>query len=195
MIGAVLSFLALFSLLLALNMGQEWGWSSARILGLFAVALCGAAGFVLRERRTARPLLDLGLFRSRHFSLATAAFLIAMATTGGVMFLFPFYLQELRGLTPVVAGAILMVNAAGQFAGPWSGRLANRYGTRAVCGVGLSLSVVAFGLFCLLNDVSPLWFIVVCLGLFGSPRGSTKRPTSPWLSRTCPRRANPRQAA
>jgi predicted MFS family arabinose efflux permease len=132
--------------------------------------------FVLRERRTAHPLLDLGLFRSRRFSLATAAFLLAMATTGGVMFVFPFYLQELRGFAPVAAGAILMVNAAGQFAGPWSGRLANRYGTRAVCGAGLGLSVVAFGLFYLLNDVSPLWFIVASLGLFGVSQGLNKAP-------------------
>ncbi len=175
-IGAVLSFVTLLSLLLALNMGREWGWTSARILGLFAVALCGAVAFVLRERRTAHPLLDLELFRSRRFSLATAAFLIAMATTGGVMFIFPFYLQELRGLAPVAAGAILMVNAAGQFAGPWSGRLANRYGARAVCGAGLALSVVAFALFCLLNDVSPLWFIVVSLGLFGLSQGLNKAP-------------------
>jgi EmrB/QacA subfamily drug resistance transporter len=175
-IGAALSFVALGSLLLALNMGREWGWGSARILGLFAVALCGAVAFVLRERRTAHPLLDLGLFRSRRFSLATAAFLLAMATTGGVMFVFPFYLQELRGFAPVAAGAILMVNAAGQFAGPWSGRLANRYGTRAVCGAGLGLSVVAFGLFYLLNDVSPLWFIVVSLGLFGVSQGLNKAP-------------------
>lgn len=175
-IGAVLSFVALGSVLLALNMGREWGWTSARILGLFAVALCGGLAFVLRQRRTAHPLLDLGLFGSRRFTLATAAFLIAMATSGGVMFLFPFYLQELRGLTPVVAGAILMVNAAGQFAGPWSGRLADRYGARAVCGAGLALSVVAFGLFCLLNDVSPLWFIVVSLGLFGVSQGLNKAP-------------------
>jgi len=174
--GAVLSFVALGSALLALNQGQEWGWTSARILGLFAVAACGGVAFVLRERRSTHPLLDLGLFRSRRFTLATTAFLIAMATTGGVMFIFPFYLQELRGFAPVAAGAILMVNAIGQFAGPWSGRLANRYGARAVCGAGLGLSVVAFGLFCLLTDVSPLWFIVVSLGLFGVSQGLNKAP-------------------
>lgn len=175
-IGAVLSFVALLALLLALNMGREWGWTSARILGLFAVAVCGALAFVLRERHAAHPLLDLGLFRSRRFSLATAAFLLAMATTGGVMFIFPFYLENLRGLAPLAAGAVLMVNAVGQFAGPWSGRLANRYGPRAVCGVGLSLSIVAFGLFCLMNDVSPLWFIVLALGLFGLSQGLNKAP-------------------
>jgi len=174
--GAVLSFVALLALLLALNMGREWSWTSARILGLFAVALCGGLAFVLRERHTAHPLLDLGLFRSRRFSLATAAFLLAMATTGGVMFIFPFYLENLRGLAPVAAGAVLMVNAAGQFAGPWSGRLANRYGARAVCGAGLSLSIVAFGLFCLMNDVSPLWFVVLALGLFGLSQGLNKAP-------------------
>lgn len=174
--GAVLSFVALGSALLALNQGHEWGWTSARILGLVAVAVCGGVAFVLRERRSTHPLLDLGLFRSRRFTLATTAFLLAMATTGGVMFIFPFYLQELRGFAPVAAGAILMVNAVGQFAGPWSGRLANRYGARAVCGAGLSLSIVAFGLFCLLTDVSPLWFIVLALGLFGVSQGLNKAP-------------------
>ena len=88
-VGAVLSFLALLSLLLALNMGREWGWGSPRTVALVGVAACCALAFVHRETHTEYPLLDLGLFR-RRFSLATAAFLIAMATTGGVLFLFPF---------------------------------------------------------------------------------------------------------
>ena len=174
-VGAVLSFLALLSLLLALNMGREWGWGSPRTVALLGVAACCALAFVHRETHTEYPLLDLGLFR-RRFSLATAAFLIAMATTGGVLFLFPFYLEDLRGLTPLVSGVALMVIAAGQFAGPWAGGLADRFGTRAVCGIGLAFSVLAFALFCLLDDVSPVWFIALSLALFGVSQGLSKAP-------------------
>ena len=174
--GAALSFLALLFLLLPLNMGREWGWLSTMTLGTLAVGLGCALAFVLREWRTRHPLLDLRLFRHRNFSLAATAFLIAMATTGGVLFLFPFYLQVQRGLAPFASGGVLMVIAAGQLLGPWAGGLADRYGGRSVCSAGLVLSALAFALFCLLNDLTPIWFIVLALSLFGLSQGLNKAP-------------------
>ena len=174
--GATLSFLALLFLLLPLNMGREWGWFSATTLATLAVGLGCALAFVLREWRARHPLLDLRLFAHRNFSLATTAFLVAMATTGGVLFLFPFYLQVQRGLTPFVCGAVLMVIAGGQLLGPWAGGLADRYGSRSVCSAGLMLSALAFALFCLLNDLTAIWFIVLALSLFGLSQGLNKAP-------------------
>ena len=174
--GAALSFLALLFLLLPLNMGREWGWFSVTTLATLGVGLSCALGFVLREWRARHPLLDLRLFTHRSFTLATAAFLVAMATTGGVLFLFPFYLQVQRGLTPFVCGAVLMVIAGGQLLGPWAGGLADRYGGRSVCSAGLMLSALAFALFCLLNDRSAIWFIVLALSLFGLSQGLNKAP-------------------
>jgi DHA2 family metal-tetracycline-proton antiporter-like MFS transporter len=174
--GAALSFLAFLLLLLSLNMGREWGWFSATTLGTLGVGAGCALAFLLREWRARHPLLDLHLFAHRNFSLATTAFLVAMATTGGVLFLFPFYLQVQRGLTPLVCGAVLMVIAGGQLMGPWAGGLADRYGARAVCSAGLTISALAFVLFCLLNDRSAIWFIVLSLSLFGLSQGLNKAP-------------------
>ena len=174
--GAALSFLALLFLLLPLNVGREWGWFSATTLVTLSAGLVCALAFVLREWRARHPLLDLRLFAHRNFSLATTAFLVAMATTGGMLFLFPFYLQVERGLTPLACGAVLMVIAGGQLLGPWAGGLADRYGGRSVCSAGLLLSALAFVLFCRLNDITPIWFVVVALSLFGLSQGLNRAP-------------------
>jgi predicted MFS family arabinose efflux permease len=174
--GMAFSLLAILLLILCLNEGREWGWGSAPTILTLAASLGSAFAFVLREQRTAHPLLDLRLFRHRRFSLAAAAFLIAMASTSGVLFLFPFYLQDQRGLAPLAAGTVLMVIAAGQLIGPLAGKLADCFGTRPMCCAGLILSAAAFGIFCLLSDVSPLWLVVLSLGLFGLSLGIGKAP-------------------
>ena len=58
----------LFSLVLALLRGNDWGWSSGRELGLLVAAVVLLAGFVLVERRQAEPMLDLALFRVPTFA-------------------------------------------------------------------------------------------------------------------------------
>jgi MFS family permease len=65
--GALLLALGLVALLLAISKGSAWGWSSARIVGIFAASAALLALFVLVERRVRQPLVDLGLVVTRPF--------------------------------------------------------------------------------------------------------------------------------
>ena len=59
--------IGLTALVLALVEGNAWGWGSARIIGLFLIALVGLVSFVLIERRVSAPIVDFDFFRSRSF--------------------------------------------------------------------------------------------------------------------------------
>ena len=99
------------------------------------------AGFVLQERRVRHPLLDTNLFtRNRVFALSNLAALINYAATFAVTFFLSFYLQSIRGLSPAIAGAILVTQPLLQaiFSSP-AGRLSDRVEPGKVASAGMGL--------------------------------------------------------
>ena len=87
--GAAAFLAGLTSLLLGLNKGAEWGWGSPAVLGLLAGALLLLGIFVLIERRSPAPMLDLNLFRVPLFTTATVSAIlnyICVYTPGSLIF-------------------------------------------------------------------------------------------------------------
>ncbi|MQY04170.1 MDR family MFS transporter [Actinomadura macrotermitis] len=86
--------------------GTEYAWGSPVVLGLIALAVAGAAAFVLVERRAAEPLLPLGLFRNANFSVVTViGFMLGFAMFGGMTFL-PLFQQAVQGASATNAGLL-----------------------------------------------------------------------------------------
>jgi EmrB/QacA subfamily drug resistance transporter len=143
--GAVLSGAALFGLLLALSDGQEWGWTSPAVIGLLvAFAVLGAA-FLLVERRSIQPMIDLALFRIRPFSAGLASVVIAFAGLFTATFLLPFLLQQGRGFSPIEAGLLLTpVPITMALVAPWSGVASDRFGPRIPASAGMAIMVLGF---------------------------------------------------
>jgi MFS family permease len=97
--GAILLAGALVTLLLGITEGQSWGWTSAGILGLFAASAVLFAVWVAVERRTAEPLVDIGLLTHRGtIGASVASMLLGFAMFGGFS-LAPQFVQA-----PVAAG-------------------------------------------------------------------------------------------
>lgn len=185
--GAVLFFAGLVSLLLALNNGQEWGWTTWPVLGLFAVAIALLGAFILVERRVRAPMLDLTLFSSPVFSAATISAVLNYVALYMILFLLPFYLLQGRSLTPSQAGLILTAQPiAMAIAAPLSGTFSDRIGTRWPAMVGMV--VLAAGLVGLaqITATTPLEWIAagmaVCglgTGMFASPNNSALMGAAP----------------
>ncbi len=106
-LGGGLFLAGLISLLLGLNVGHEWGWTSARVLGLLAAAFLLLTVFVLVELRQVSPMLDLRLFSHPVFRAAVVCAVLNYIGIYGLIFLMPFYLIQGRGLTAAAAGLIL----------------------------------------------------------------------------------------
>jgi EmrB/QacA subfamily drug resistance transporter len=151
-IGAVLFSGALFMLVFALIRGNEEGWTSALIVGLLVASAVTLLAFVLFERRTSAPMLDLSLFRNPTFAGASVV-AFALSASMFAMFLYiVLYLQNVLGYTPFEAGVrFLPLSLISFFVAPVAGRLAARLPARALLGGGMV--VVGIGLL-LMNGVS-----------------------------------------
>jgi EmrB/QacA subfamily drug resistance transporter len=178
--GAVLASGALFGLLLGLNQGGAWGWTSPVTAALLAGAAVLGAAFVVVELRTASPLIDLRLFWIRAFSAGLASLFVAFAGLFTATFLLPFLLQEGSGVGPLEAGLLITpIPLAAAVVAPFSGALSDRVGSRGPASFGIALT--ALGLLSLTTlppDFAPLdlaWrlvFIGAGHGVFMSPNSS-----------------------
>ena len=142
--GVVLLFTAIFSLLTALSNGQLWGWYDPRISGLVLFALICAATFVIWQKRTAHPLLDLSIFSYRIFLVGTLAMFLFGGTFYGVMYLLPQFVQTVLHYSPVSAGQIFLPSSVvlGILV-PLVGRLSDRYPPHWITLPGLICAVFA----------------------------------------------------
>jgi EmrB/QacA subfamily drug resistance transporter len=140
-LGFALFVPALSALLLGLSFGDERGWSSLGELALFSIATASAAGFLAWEHHTRHPLIHLGLFRRRRFSVGVIGGLCSFLVLFGVLFVVPFLLERSLGASPSTAG--LMVTAlplAMAVVAPFAGRAADAIGARLPTTLGMLIA-------------------------------------------------------
>jgi EmrB/QacA subfamily drug resistance transporter len=138
--GLLTSGLALFSLSYALIEGNQKGWASAEILGLFAAAAVLLVAFILLESRQRLPMLDLSLFKIPSFVGANLVALLVSLGMFGVFFFISLYVQNILGYSPTKAGAVFLpMTILIILIAPISGKLSDRIGGRWLMGGGMTL--------------------------------------------------------
>jgi EmrB/QacA subfamily drug resistance transporter len=175
--GQVLMIATLGSLTYALIEGPAFGWDSARILALFAVAAAALLAFVLAERRQREPLLELRFFRSPPFAGANVVAVLAYLVLAGFLFLITLYLQQVHDYSPLVAGlSLLPATAMMAIAGPVAGRIVARHGPRVP--LVLSGLLVAAGALVLTGLTAGTSYAVLALAfvLLGAGQGLVNPP-------------------
>lgn len=141
LLGFLLVGSASFTLLLALNKGQDRGWTSLFIVDLLIYSVFGLILFVIWELNNAEPLIDLHLLKNRTYCASLLAVALSNIAMYSVIFLIPIYTQSIRGLTPMQSGLLTMPSAlATAFMMPVSGRLVDRFGAMPLCIVGFTIS-------------------------------------------------------
>jgi EmrB/QacA subfamily drug resistance transporter len=132
---------------LTFDRAPSWGWLSAQTIVAFACSLAALAAFVVVESRVRWPLVDLSLARNPRFTILVIAGTISNIAYGVTIFLATIYLQQVRGLDPLMAGlAFLGPSAGAALGGTISGRLAARRPPVLVMGlttVAAALSLAA----------------------------------------------------
>jgi len=131
---------ALFALIFALIRGNPEGWGSATIVAcLVAAAVLGVA-FLLVERRSEHPMLDLSLFSKPAFVGASVTAFVLSASMFSMFLYLTLYIQNILGYTPLESGLrFLPVTLLSFFVAPVSGKLAEALGVRWFLGAGLAL--------------------------------------------------------
>jgi EmrB/QacA subfamily drug resistance transporter len=171
--------IGLTSLVLALVEGNAWGWGSARIITLFALAILGLAAFGLIERRSAAPIVNFDFFRSRSF---LGANIVAFAISFGmfaVFFFLALYMQNILGYSPLETGVrFLPSTLVIMVAGPLAGRLSDRIGPRTPLVIGLLFVTVSLAWQSRIEVDTSYAFLVTPFVLLGLGMGFTMSPMS-----------------
>lgn len=178
--GALALFASLMALLVGLTLGQERGFVDPMVLVLFAAGLVFLAAFVAIERKVQFPMIDLGLFRHRLFSINLITAFMVFISMSGTIILMPFYLENVLGYETQTVGLMLaVVPIAVGITAPISGTLSDRYGTRPISVLGLVLILIGFLAVSTLSvETTTLGYILrflpigMGIGTFQSPNNS-----------------------
>ena len=131
--GIALSGAAFFALTLGLIQGNDWHWSSWRLL-VGGVVLLAAFGFW--EAKARSPMLNLRLFRIRSFVSATGSMFFIGTAVGGALFLIVIYMVNVLGYSELRAAlAVTPMPAVGVVLGPVIGRFMNKIGPALLAAV------------------------------------------------------------
>ncbi|MFD8932136.1 MFS transporter [Streptomyces mirabilis] len=188
-VGVVLSILALVSLIYGIiKGGQEGGFTGAQSWGPIVAGLAVLGVFVVYERSSDHPALDVTWFRNRRFSASVAAIGLVFFALTGVTFFSVFYNQSVRGYSVLQSGLLVLPLAASQmFFAPRARLVVNRFGARAVCATGLVLTAVAFAGFLLLGQDTPIWVLEVLFFLMGTGMAHVMPPATVMIMSSLPR--------
>ncbi len=178
-LGTVTFVIGLTGLVLGVSRGGLSGWNNTIVItGLVAAAVLLPV-WVLIERRSKAPMLDLAIFKNRLFAAASAAAFINGLARFALMFVFVFYYQGAQGDSPITAGIKLIPLAAGMLvASPLAGIYADRHGSRALASIGMLVSAAGLALMTTLEVHSPYWQSAVWLGMVGVGSGMFNSPNT-----------------
>ncbi|MFC9817937.1 DHA2 family efflux MFS transporter permease subunit [Streptomyces virginiae] len=160
-------------LVLVASLGATWGWGSARIIGVAVLGVLFLAAFLLVERKAAEPVLPLGLFRIRTFTLCSAiSFVVGFAMFGAMVYL-PTFLQIVQGVSPTMSGVHMLPMVIGMLiSSTASGQIVSRTGRWKVFPLA-GTAVTAIGLLLLhqLHRTSSTWEMSLYFFVFGAGLG------------------------
>ncbi|MBE7190215.1 MFS transporter, partial [Jatrophihabitans endophyticus] len=153
------------------------GWGSPQTFVAVGVAVLALVGLLGYEPRRRDPLLDLRFFRSVPFSGATVIAVCAFGGYAGFLFLNTLYLQQVRGLSPLMAGVCtLPVAVMTLVLAPVSGRLVAGRGPRVpllLAGALLTLGALTL---VPLSGTEPYWRLIVSYAIFAGGFGLVNAP-------------------
>jgi EmrB/QacA subfamily drug resistance transporter len=195
--GVVLSAVGLFLVVFGIQEGETYNWGTitgpVSVWGLIVAGLVVLTGFVVWQRfNKGEPLLPLGLFRDRNFSLANLGITLVGFTVTSFGLPLIFYYQMVRGLTPTQS-ALLMVPMALISGGlaPVVGKIVDRVNPKYLAAGGLVLMAVALAWNALLMQPgTPILLFLLPSAVLGFANAGIWAP----LSTTATRNLPPRQA-
>jgi EmrB/QacA subfamily drug resistance transporter len=171
--GAALLAAGLASLLIAVSEGNSWGWTSAPFLGLLAAGVALLVTWVRFEFDHPEPLVDMRMMRRRAvFTTNLTAFLVGFGMFGSYI-LIPQFVQVPSaagfgfGSTVTQAGLFMLPSAVVMlFAGPISGWMGSRSGSKLPLLIGTVLASASFALLAAWHDSHlPIYIGTTLMGL------------------------------
>lgn len=157
--------------------GTSDGFAHTDVVVPLVVGVAFLVAFTLYALRRREPLVDIRLFAKRSVGSSSAVLFLSGFALYGVMLLLPLYYQEVRGVTPLVAGLMLVPQGVGalisrQIAGP----MTDKIGARSIAIVGFLVVAAATVPFCFVDQNSNAWILAGWLVVRGLGLGAVTMP-------------------
>jgi len=188
-VGVLLSIIGLVALIYGIIKGGELAdFTAVEAWGPVLAGVLALVLFVVHERRTTHPALDVSWFRNKQFSGSVAVVGLVFFALMGVSFFGVFYTQSVRGYSALQAGVLMLPLAAAQLVfAPRARLVVDRFGVRATCAGGMALIAVGFLGYLLLGATTPIWVLVAIGFLMGAGMAHVMPPVTVAIMGSLPR--------
>lgn len=188
-IGVALSVIGLVLLVYGIIRGGELAdFTIPSVLLPILGGLAVLVGFVLHEKRSDHPAIDIDYFKKPAFSAAVAAIALVFFALMGVTFFSAFYLQSVRGYSALDSGLLILPLAIAQMVfAPRARLVVDRFGARAVCTAGMLLVAVGLAAFAFFDASTPLWVLEVVFFVQGAGMAHIMTPATVSVMQALPR--------
>ncbi|WP_239617974.1 MDR family MFS transporter [Cohnella mopanensis] len=186
--GMFLAPIAFASLVFSVHQAGDKGWSNEWTLATLGIGVVALLLFIWNELKQKQPLLELRTFRSPAFTHGIILAWMNQIALFGSLLLFPLYLQQVKGLSPLEAGLYVIPQAILSTIGiNIGGKLFDKYGVRPVAFVGItSLACALFALTQITADTSP-FYIMCSFAFVGLGQGLTMMQINTHVLKSAPK--------
>ena len=186
--GFAVSAAAMAVLILGVIQAPDWGWGSAAAVSTMAAGVALLVLFVLLERRTGHPMLDVGLFRNPRFTAASGSVAISFFALQGFIFLVTQYFQFIKAFSPLGTGVrLLPVATAVAVASVAGTKLAVRAGNKVVVASGLLFFAAGLLWTATVSASTSYTTIALQMLVLGTGMGLTSAPATEAIMGAVPR--------
>ncbi len=187
-IGVALSIVGLGALVYGIIGGGDHGFGAWTAWLPIVAGAAVLATFVWWELRVKYPSLDVRLFRDRRFSASVGSMGLVFFAAMGTFFFMSFYLQLVRGWSPLQSGLMLTPFAVAQLVfAPRSSALVKRYGPKLVSAAGLALVGLALLGFAFVTASTSAWIVGALFFLQGAGMANVMPPATESIMASLPR--------
>jgi len=142
-LSLVLSSIGFGSLLYGFSTAGDKGWDSPYVYGTLIIGALALVLFIFRQFKLDEPFLDFRVYKYPMFALSSAISIVLNMAMFSAMILMPIYLQQLRGITPLDSGLLMLPGAIIMgIMSPITGKLFDKYGAKVLSIVGLTITVI-----------------------------------------------------
>ncbi|MET4926133.1 DHA2 family efflux MFS transporter permease subunit [Streptomyces sp. PSRA5] len=188
-VGVLLSIVGLVLLVYGIiRAGELADFTDATVLASTLGGVAVLAAFVLHEKRSDHPSIDMSYFKKPAFSAAVAAIALVFFALMGVTFFSAFYLQSVRGYSALDSGLMIVPLAVAQMVfAPRARLVVDRFGARAVCTGGMLLVAAGLAAFALFDATTPVWVLCVVFFVQGAGMAHIMPPVTVAVMQALPR--------
>lgn len=162
-ISVITSCFGFGGIVLGAGMVSLFGFTSAPVLGSFAVGIVCLAAYIKRQLSIKVPVLDLHVFTYQGYRVGVMCLMLNFGITLAAMYVLPQFYQNAMLIAVAAAGVLMLpgglINAA---VGVAAGTLFDRFGARGPVSIGFACSALASAMLMIATPETPIWYMVAC---------------------------------